>query len=147
MWADRWLVTMNANKTKIMIFSFKLMKPLHPTRTLANESIDTVDQHDHLRVTLTNKLSWRPHILKIHQKASKKLNLLKPMKFKLGKTPLKFYINPCPFLLHGIYADAVWDGCCDADRDLLESLQFEAARLVTGDLKGTHRESLLNETV
>jgi hypothetical protein len=44
------------------------------------------------------------------------------------------------------YADVVWDGCCDADRDLLESLQFEAARLVTGALKGTRRESLLNET-
>ena len=40
----------------------------------------------------------------------------------------------------------MWDGCCDADRDLLESLQFEAARLVTGALKGTRRESLLNET-
>jgi hypothetical protein len=44
------------------------------------------------------------------------------------------------------YADVVWDGCCDAVRDLFESLQFEAARLVTGALKGTHRESLLNET-
>jgi hypothetical protein len=43
------------------------------------------------------------------------------------------------------YADVVWDGCCDADRDLLESLQFEAARLVKGALKGTRRESLLNE--
>ena len=83
MWAHRWLVTMNANKTKNMIFSSKLIKPLHPTLTLANEPIDIVDQHDHLGVTLTNKLSWRPHILKIHQKASKKLNLLKPMKFKI----------------------------------------------------------------
>jgi hypothetical protein len=65
---------------------------------LANEPIDIVDEHDHLGVTLTNKLSWRPHILKIHQKASKKLNLLKPMKFKQGKTPLKFYINPLSVL-------------------------------------------------
>ena len=44
------------------------------------------------------------------------------------------------------YADIVWDGCCDADRDLLESLQCEAARLVTGALKGTHRDSFLKET-
>jgi hypothetical protein len=44
------------------------------------------------------------------------------------------------------YADVGWDGCCDADRDLLESLQFEAARLVTGALKGAHMERLLNET-
>jgi hypothetical protein len=59
MWADRWLVTMNANKTKNMIFSSQLIKPLHPMLTLANEAIDIVDQHDHLGVTL----------LKIHQKA------------------------------------------------------------------------------
>ena len=123
MWADRWLVTMNANKTKNMIFSSKLNKPLHPTLTLANEPIVIVDQHDHLGVTLTNKLSWRPRILKIHQKASKKLNLLEPMKFMLGKKPLevlyKSVVRSCME-----YADVVWDGCCDADRDLLESLQF-----------------------
>jgi hypothetical protein len=56
-----------------MIFSFKLIKPVHPMRILGNESIDIVDQYDHLGVTLTNKFSWLPHILKIHQKASKKL--------------------------------------------------------------------------
>ena len=39
------------------------------------------------------------------------------------------------------YADILWDGCCDVD-----SLQFEAARVVTEALKGTHRESLLKET-
>ena len=44
------------------------------------------------------------------------------------------------------YANIVWDGCCDADRDLLQSLQYEAAKLVTGALKGTHRDSLLKET-
>ena len=67
-------------------------------RILGNESIDIVDQYDHLGVTPTNKFSWLPHILKIHLKASKKLNLLKPIKFKLGKDPLKFYINPLSVL-------------------------------------------------
>jgi hypothetical protein len=44
------------------------------------------------------------------------------------------------------YADVVWDGCSDSDSDLLESLQFEAARIITGAMKGTHRENLLCET-
>jgi hypothetical protein len=52
MYADRWLVTMNPNWTKNMIFSSKLIKPLHPMLTLANESIDIVDQHDHLGAIL-----------------------------------------------------------------------------------------------
>ena len=44
------------------------------------------------------------------------------------------------------YADIVWDGCLIGEKELLESVQLEAARLVTGATKGTHRESLLEET-
>ena len=99
-------------------------------------------QHDHLGVTLTQNLSWRPQVLKIHQKASKKLNMLKPLKLKLQRKTLdilyKSLVRSCLE-----YADIVWDGCCEADRDLLESLQYEAARLVTGALKGTERKNLL----
>ncbi len=43
------------------------------------------------------------------------------------------------------YADIVWDGCDETDNDLLEQPQYEAARLVTGAIKGTSRERLLNE--
>ena len=43
------------------------------------------------------------------------------------------------------YADIIWDGCTETDSDL-EKLQIDAARLVTGAIKGTSRESLLKET-
>ena len=43
------------------------------------------------------------------------------------------------------YADVVWDGCSESDSNLLESLQIEGARVVTGVLKGISRVSLLNE--
>ena len=43
------------------------------------------------------------------------------------------------------YADVVWDGCSESDSNLLESLQKEGARVVTGALKGTNRVSLLND--
>ena len=39
----------------------------------------------------------------------------------------------------------VWDGCSESDSNLLESLQREGARVVTGALKGTNRVSLLKE--
>ena len=137
---------MNAGKSKNMIFSSKINKPFHPQLTFSDEVIKVINQHDHLGVTLTPpNLSWRPHILKIHQLASKKLSMLKPLKFKLRrKTVEVLYKSVVRSCLE--YADIVWDGCCDADRDLLESLQFEAARLVTEASKGTNRESLLTET-
>ena len=47
-WASRWLVTMNPKKIENIIFSCKLVKPLHPALILNNEPIKTVSQHDHL---------------------------------------------------------------------------------------------------
>ena len=39
----------------------------------------------------------------------------------------------------------VWDGYSESDSNLLESLQIEGARVVTGALKGRSRVSLSNE--
>ena len=143
-WAARWLVTMNAEKTESMIFSAKKVKPLHPPLYLSNVQINEIFHHEHLGVTLTFNLSWRSHILKIHQKASKRLNMLKPMRLTLARKTLdtlyKSLVRSCLE-----YADVVWDGCNETDSDLLEQLQYEAARLVTGAIKGTSRERLLNE--
>ena len=84
-WDSRWLVTMNANKTKSMVFSSKRNKPDHPPPPpppliMDSVAIDDLAVHEHLGLTLTSNLSWRAHVLKLHQNASKKLNLLKPLK-------------------------------------------------------------------
>ena len=47
--------------------------------------IDNVSNHKHLGVTICSDLSWRIHIFNVYEKASKKLNLLKGLKFKLGR--------------------------------------------------------------
>ena len=41
------------------------------------------------------------------------------------------------------YANVVWDGCTLGESDLLESVQHDAAKLISGAMKGTHRESVL----
>ena len=43
------------------------------------------------------------------------------------------------------YADAVWDGCCENVSDLLESVQYEFDRVVTGVMKGTGHQRLLGK--
>ena len=39
----------------------------------------------------------------------------------------------------------MWDGRSESDSSLLESLQIESARLVTGAMKGTNRVHLLGD--
>ena len=78
--------------------------------------------------------------MKIHQKASKLLNLLNSLKYKLNRYTLEVSFKS---LVRSSleYADVVWDACSASDSNL-ESLQIEGARVVTGTLKGTNRVSL-----
>ena len=96
--------------------------------------------HEHLGLTFSSNLNWRAHIMKIHQKASKLLNLLNSLKYKLNRYTLEVSFKS---LVRSSleYADVVWDACSASDSNL-ESLQIEGARVVTGTLKGTNRVSL-----
>jgi len=144
-WADNWLVTMNASKTKSMTFSLKKDKPFHPPLSMSGKTIEVIDTHEHLGVSLSSDITWKAHISKIYQKASKKLNLLKGLKLTLSRKTLEvLYKSLVRSNLE--YADIVWDGCAGGESDLLESLQFDAMRVITGAMKGTHREDLITET-
>ena len=43
------------------------------------------------------------------------------------------------------YADVLWDGCTESESDLLEHVQYEATKIVTGAMKGTSRHRLMQE--
>ena len=93
-----------------MTFSSKHIKPVHPTLYLAFRPIEEVSYHKHLSVFLAGDLSWRSHILKVHQKASKKLNMLRGLKFRLNRHTLEIlYKSMIRSTME--YANIVWDGC------------------------------------
>ena len=43
------------------------------------------------------------------------------------------------------YGDVIWNNCYDCDSALHDSVQYEAARLVTGTIKGTSSARLNKE--
>ena len=99
--------------------------------------------YEHLGLTLSSNFLASAYF-ENSSKASKKLNLLKPLKYNLSCSTLKVLFKS---LVHSSleFADVVWNGCPESDSDLLESLQIEGARNVTDALKGRNRIYLLNE--
>ena len=143
-WAKTWLVTINPTKTECMTFSAKPTKQQHPDLFYDGKKIHEVSHHTHLGVTLSSNLSWREHILNIYEKASKRLNVLKGIKYQVGRDTLRaLYKTLVRPLME--YADVMWNGCSDTESDLLDSVQYEAGKIVTGVIKGTSRKRLMCE--
>ena len=135
---------MNPSKCETITFSTKHLKPTHPNLSLDNQPLREVTSHTHLGLTLIPNLSWSQHIFGMHKKASKKLNVLKSMKYRLDRSTL---ISLYKSLIRPVmeYADVIWDGCSEYESNILEGIQYEAARVVTGAIKGTSKGRLLNE--
>lgn len=85
-WSNKWLVTMNPSKCRNIVFSLKHNKPFHPVLFLDDKSILKIESHKHLGLTLHCSMSWKTHILRIYEKANKRLNILKSLKFKINRS-------------------------------------------------------------
>ena len=141
-WAKQWMVNFNPNKTEAMFFSNTINE--YPKVAFDNVNINFVPHHKHLGVTLSDDCKWQLHISNIIKSASKVLSSMRLLKFKLSRNTLNnIYITYMRPLLE--YASVVWDGCSQNDKEKLEKLQHEAARIVTGLTKSTSIQKLLQE--
>ena len=70
--------------------------------------------------------------------------MFKEIRYKVGRDTLrKLYKSIIRPVME--YADVLWDGCSDGEGELLESVQYEAGKVVTGAMKGTIRVRLMAE--
>ncbi|MCG7875096.1 MAG: reverse transcriptase family protein [Candidatus Thiodiazotropha endolucinida] len=133
-WAEKWLVTFNANKTLSMTFSRKLQPVMHPPLFMSGTMINDTSEHKHLGLTFSNNCNWDLHIRNISEKAWTRLNLLRALKFRISRKSLeKMYIAYIRPLLE--YSDSVWDNCSQEAKKHLEAIHIEAARIITGATK------------
>ena len=143
-WGRTWRMTFSAMKSLSVLFSCKRVKVTHPTLYLGETPIPEAAHHTHLGLTLSHDLKWHLHINRIVTAASKRLSLLKWLKFKLSrKTLSKLYLSMIRPILE--YGCVLFDNCTQELSDLLEGLQYEAARICTGAIKFTSRDRLLAE--
>jgi len=83
-WAEKWLVSFNCNKSKVLIINGPSSTPV--SLKLNNVAIKKVDSYKYLGLTFTETLSWHQHIENICIKAGKLITLLLKFSKVIPKT-------------------------------------------------------------
>ena len=145
-WATKWQVTFNPLKSEALMIALRPNRYIHDF-TFQNHSINNVDTHKHLGLIWNNDVSWKSHLSTVISKASKRIDMLRALKFKLDRTSLeKIYFAFIRPIFE--YASVVWDS---APRHLyiftnMEKLQIAAARVVTGTNSYSSKHLLYHDT-
>ena len=148
-WETNSAQKFNRDKTESLLITLKRDEPLAQQQQLIfkNQPIKKVEHHKHLGVTFSSNAVWYEHILTICKTASQRIDMMRGLKYKLTRKALQViyfsFVRPV-----FEYADVVWG---HAPRhqiyyDLLEKLQLEAARIVTGTNRSMSRVKLYEET-
>lgn len=144
-WSKDWLVTFNPQKTETVTISRKVRKPPHPSLLMDDSVILETPDHKHLGLLISNDGTWSKHIDMIINKSFKRINILRKFKFILDRRTLeKIYLTFIRPILE--YADVIWDNTTVHLVNKIESVQIEAARIVTGGTRLVSFEKLYCET-
>lgn len=142
-WANQWLVTFNPNKTEVIYFSLN-KGDTNPHLMFNNTQLTYVENHKHLGITFNQNGSWHNHISNITLSASKILGSMRLLKYKLRRDTLnQIYISYLRPILE--YASIIWDNCTVYEKESLEKIQYEAARIVSGLTRSVSINNLLRE--
>ena len=143
-WAAIWLVTFYPSKNESLLISRKINKPIHPPLYMQNVQIQEVSSHKHLGLYFSNDCSWHQHIDYIKQKAWFRIHIMRKLKFKLDRKSLEtIYLTFIRPLLE--YGDVIWDNCTQYEKNELDKIQNEAARITTGTTKLVSLDNLYKE--
>ncbi|XP_053377080.1 ferroxidase HEPHL1-like [Mercenaria mercenaria] len=133
-WADTWLVQFNPAKSESLLFSRKANQHLHLPLFMAGLQIPEVSYHQHLGVTLSNDCKWHHHINYITCKAWKRVHVMRKLKMVLDRRSLEtIYLSFIRPILE--YADVIWNNCTGYEKEQLDKIENECARIVTGATK------------
>ena len=142
-WAKQWLVSMNAKKTKAILFSDKKHKSTLLGIKMQGTTIVTQSHIKHLGIILDSNLTWSEHIVYITTRANRMSASLSLLSAKLpSKTLLiayKSYVRP---ILE--YADVVWGGCGIKLQSKLEQVQYRSMIAISGAIRTTSSDRIRN---
>ena len=125
-----------------MLFSNRNVQP--PYLLFDNVQIQFVDYNKHLGLTFSSNGKWHDHINNMSKSAFKLLGMMRSLKFRLKRESLnQIYISFLRPIVE--YASAVWDNCTMKEKETLDKVQIEAARIVSGVTRSITLSNLYKE--
>ena len=106
-WVKQWIAKLGPSKAESTLKTKS--NKLYPRLILSNKPIANVQSHKHIGLWIWNNFKWDIHINSLVDKCSRRLGILKTLKYKLNRKTLEtifiLYIRP----IWG-YANIIWSG-------------------------------------
>ena len=137
MWLKKNKLSLNLDKTKLMIFHSQQKRVKELNITINGTIIERVQSLNFLGITISENMSWANHLLFIKKKISKVIGIL----YRLKNTfPLEVLKTLCKSLVLSYinYGLLLWG----VEVKNLEVIQKRAIRLITGSNYIAHTEPL-----
>ena len=133
----------NAKKSKDIIFSKKYLNNSPPV-IFNNTTIDRVNTHKHLGLHITSSLDWSVQTKEVCLKANRKLSVLRSVKL-LNRQTLDLLYKLTVRSVIDYALPVYYKTLKQTEMSRLESLQYRAAKVVSGALHFTSKEKLNSE--
>ena len=129
-WASKWGMRFNAKKCYIMSINNKSSHFYELDKYILKQ----VNENPYLGLTISDNLKWSSHITKMTKKANSTMAFLRRNLRNFPENCRKTaYLSLVRSILD--YGSIIWDPYLSSDIDLIERVQLQASRLITGDYK------------
>ena len=110
-----------------------------------DNTVQTVDVHNHLGLSLDKKLDFNIHIKNKINKCNKIIGIMERLSLSISRDSLptlyKLFVRP-----HLDYANIIYDKPGNVNfESKLERVQYNACLAITGAIRGTNRDSIYAE--
>ena len=143
-WSKQWQVMFSAEKTCDMVLSLRPSSDPPNPLTFSGSHLKSVSTHKHLGVTFSSDLKWNIHVNDICIRAEQRICNMYSLSFKLNRKTLEtLYFSFIRPILE--YADVLLTNLTENDSLKIEKVQKRAGKIVSGAIKGTSYDVIINE--
>ena len=109
-----------------MIFSQKKELPNYPMLKMNEHSLNRVDTHTHLGVTLNSKITWHDHVKRVTEKAYRVINMIKRIRHLVPRSTLE---NLYKTLVRPIleYGNMIYANLSHQSQPLYQTILFKSS--------------------
>jgi hypothetical protein len=148
-WCNINKMVIHPQKTKCMLLTTRQKRQrssLNLKLQLGNDSIEQVDSHRVLGVTIDEDLNWQNHINNVSKTVARNLYLLRKLTYYVDRNAQTiFFMAHC--MSHINYASTLWCGASQNNLKKLKSLHRRALNLLNSnhqEISGNHTQNILS---